>query len=140
MSMTTSITTKSCAYYLVFRGFFLLILGEEGFEDVSETTVDTDVGLPVVKVDVDLRVAQGIAAPVTGDLGTGRDRKFKTGHVENAKLLTMRVLTSIGRTLAIRVMAHWLLTCFSRPVTEYEVLYSQIKHQLFSKDSRDQVG
>ena len=66
-------------------------------------------GLPVVKVDVDLRVAQGIAAPVTGDLGTGRDRKFKTGHVENAKLLTMRVLTSIGRTLAIRVMAHLLL-------------------------------
>merc|ERR1712173_521619 len=107
--MTTSIATKSCAYYLVFRGFFLLILGEEGFEDVSETTVDTDVGLPVVKVDVDLRVAQRTPAPIAGDLGTGRDRQYKTGHVENAKLLTMRVLTSIGGTLAIRVMAHWLL-------------------------------
>ena len=136
MSMTTSIATKSCAHYLVFRGFFLFILGEEGFEDVSESAVDTDVGLPVVKVDVDLRVAQGTAASVTGDLGTGRDRKYETGHVENAKLLTMRVLTSIGGTLAMRSMAHWLLTCFSRPVTEYEVLYSQIKHQLFSNVSK----
>ena len=74
MSMTTSIATKSCAHYLVFRGFFLFILGEEGFEDVSESAVDTDVGLPVVKVDVDLRVAQGTATSIAGNLGT-RDRK-----------------------------------------------------------------
>ena len=76
-------------------------------------------GLPVVKVDVDLRVAQGTATPVTGNLGS-RDRK--TCHVQRicdeAVLLTMRVLTSIGGTLAMRSMAHWLFTCFSRPVTE----------------------
>ena len=119
MSLTTSIATKSCAHYLVFRGFFLLILGEERFEDVSETAVDTDVGLPIVKVDVDLRVAQGTATSIAGDLGR-RDRK--TCHVQRicdeAVLLTMRVLTSIGGTLAMRSMAHWLFTCFSRPVTE----------------------
>ena len=82
MSMTTSIATKSCAYYLVFRGFFLLILGEEGFEDVSETTVDTDVGLPVVKVDVDLRVAQRTATSIAGNLGS---RVRKTFHVRRLK-------------------------------------------------------
>ena len=70
MSMTTLFTTKSCAHYLVFRGIFLPILGKEGFEDVFESAVDTDVGLPVVKVDVDLRVAQGTATPVTGNLET----------------------------------------------------------------------
>ena len=70
LSLTTSIVTSSCVHYLVFRGFFLLILGEERFEDVSEPAVDTDVGLPVVKVDVDLRVAQGTATPVTGNLET----------------------------------------------------------------------
>ena len=120
LSLTsTSIATSSCVHYSVFRGFFLLILGEERFEDVSESAVDTDVGLPVIKVDVDLRVAQGTATSIAGNLGT-RDRK--TCHVrrrcDKAVLLTILVLTSIGGTLAMRSMAHWLFTCFSKPVTE----------------------
>ena len=64
-------------------------------------------GFPVVKVDVDLRVAQGTTTPVTGNLGS-RDRKAcqVKRRSDKAVLLTMRVLTSIGGTLAMRSMAH----------------------------------
>ena len=103
-----------------------------GVEHISESTVDTSLRSSIIKIDVDLGVTQSTTSSITCNLQLNEywikyvvifkfdkvsPKKCSYQFFKWSNLLTILLLTTIGGTLAIRSMAHWSLTCFSRPVT-----------------------
>ena len=83
-------------------------------EDISKTAVDAGDRFTIVQVDVDSRVAESSTTSVTGDL---KVIMVSSRQTDSKTRPTTRLLTAMGGTSFIKSMAHWLLTCFSRPVT-----------------------